>query len=1270
MFHKVYERMVEKDHGHALLGSFFVVADGSPLTGSPVHLHNDCWDVGIFSIHNIKPNRNADGSKKKFPARLYVPSGVIMPIPWMRPVITNPVPSPINPLTALTHVFKAGFGKLKRKKSKTKAPKKPCTRLSKALHNLNDQLFGKSKRFKGMHAAIRKGIRTHVGHPVDVAAGNLFTDNEDFALPGPVPLVWERTWYSDSYYNGPMGHGWHHSYDIALYLKPEERFALIRLEDGRTALFDDIPLSATDKPRYNRSEKLWLHVHPDGFYYLKDTDNLIYSFSKRPYPALDDAHVLTSIANTNGFAIRFEYSDTGFLAKMTDSTGRQLTVDSDNKGRITAIHAPHPQQEAATFTIARYAYSEAGDMVAHTDALNNAMTFEYEHHLLVKEIWRNGHEWFFKYDGNHTGAKCIETWGNGNLMHYKLQYLKGQTIVTNSLGHQTTYHHKDGLVYQTTDPNGGVWQEHYNEFDELEWTTDPMGHQQGYTHDELGNVLTATGADGTFLQTGYFDGANPHLPTEAMDERGGKWQWEYNEAGNLIKRTSPLKAVTKFTYEDGLLSKIEDAAGAETSVAYDRSYNVQSVTAPNGALTNYRYDRLGNKLQVTNPKGAWQSKQYDLLSRVATINDFDSNVIQLTYDAIDNITAYRDKVKSVTYTYSGLWKLRSRTEGGATLHFKYDTEEQLRKVTNEQGLSYHFKLDPAGNIIAEIGFDGLTRTYERNSAGWVTKINRPAGRFTKYDYNEGGRITEIAYYDGSTQSYKYDKGALAEAINADAVITFKRDVLGRVVKEICNGHEVSSTYDLMSNRTHMGSSLGADIELGYDLMGDVIVQQAMGWKAETKRDEFGLEIEKQLLGGLISRQERDNTGRVKSHWVGSKNAGLATRPKHYRRYHWDINDQLKEIIDQGTGTTAFEHDQWGNLAKTRFNDGTEQLRNPDKVGNLFETKDRRDRKYDKGGKLLESKTAFYSYDEEGNLIEKKQKNGELWKYEWNAAGMLQKVIRPDKAEVTFKYDALGRRIEKRYKKTITKWVWDGNKPLHEWKEFDFKENNPDDLITWIFEEDSFAPTAKIKGEKKYSLLTDHLGTPIQAFSDSGEKVWERQLDSYGKVKMLQGDEGFCNYLYQGQTLDVETGLVYNRFRYYSPEDGIYISQDPIRSEGGYRLCSYVPDPNTWFDVFGLEFETPKTVKSAKGVKGTFSEKPYNFRIDTNKITEGEGGFHIHIYRGKEEVAKVMGTGVYSAAHKGKKLRKPSELPKSVTREIRKLVRNTQSKLKKISCNAE
>ena len=47
-------------------------------------------------------------------------------------------------------------------------------------------------------------------------------------------------------------------------------------------------------------------------------------------------------------------------------------------------------------------------------------------------------------------------------------------------------------------------------------------------------------------------------------------------------------------------------------------------------------------------------------------------------------------------------------------------------------------------------------------------------------------------------------------------------------------------------------------------------------------------------------------------------------------------------------------------------------------------------------------------------------------------------------------------------------------------------------------------------------------------------------------------------------------MCYNRFRYYHPETGRYISQDPIKLLGGFNVFAYVGDTNAWVDLLGLE----------------------------------------------------------------------------------------------------
>lgn len=116
----------------------------------------------------------------------------------------------------------------------------------------------------------------------------------------------------------------------------------------------------------------------------------------------------------------------------------------------------------------------------------------------------------------------------------------------------------------------------------------------------------------------------------------------------------------------------------------------------------------------------------------------------------------------------------------------------------------------------------------------------------------------------------------------------------------------------------------------------------------------------------------------------------------------------------------------------------------------------------------------------------------------------------------------------------------------------------------------------------------------------------------------------------------------------------------------------VADFNTYFvgDVPVLvhnykdnnDFEYPNNVKSGAGVTGDFTREGYNYRIDTNKVAPGEGGFHIHIYRNGIEVAKVNGKGGWVKNHKGKTLFKPSEIKKDVRNQLNALIKFVQKHL--------
>ena len=92
------------------------------------------------------------------------------------------------------------------------------------------------------------------------------------------------------------------------------------------------------------------------------------------------------------------------------------------------------------------------------------------------------------------------------------------------------------------------------------------------------------------------------------------------------------------------------------------------------------------------------------------------------------------------------------------------------------------------------------------------------------------------------------------------------------------------------------------------------------------------------------------------------------------------------------------------------------------------------------------------------------------------------------------------------------------------------------------------------------------------YDEEGKKVWERNLDIYGRVKTEEtlGEKNFILFRFQGQYEDEETELYYNRFRYYDSQQGQYTQQDPIGLAGGNpTLYGYVYDTNIELDLLGL-----------------------------------------------------------------------------------------------------
>ena len=303
-----------------------------------------------------------------------------------------------------------------------------------------------------------------------------------------------------------------------------------------------------------------------------------------------------------------------------------------------------------------------------------------------------------------------------------------------------------------------------------------------------------------------------------------------------------------------------------------------------------------------------------------------------------------------------------------------------------------------------------------------------------------------------------------------------------------------------------------------------------------------------------------------------------------KSYTWGDNLCLLQTFDTiNRRSVRYDYDAFGSLSGAVYGDGSRQWRNPDQMGNVYDSPDRTDRNYGRGGQLREDRKWRYYYDSQGNLVLKTMRRAGpsldagmrdeflAWQsgdyaYTWQGNGMLRSVIRPDDKTVTFKYDALGRRIEKVFDGRVYRYFWDGDVILHEWDYAEADRPNTivtetgeitldrpepvENLITRVYDSDSYVPTAKIVGDRHYSIISDHIGHPVQAYDDNNNIVEQADYDIYGNLRNLHGSRQFIPFRQLGQYEDRETGLYYNRFRYYEPNTGLFISQDPIGLASG------------------------------------------------------------------------------------------------------------------------
>jgi RHS repeat-associated protein len=340
----------------------------------------------------------------------------------------------------------------------------------------------------------------------------------------------------------------------------------------------------------------------------------------------------------------------------------------------------------------------------------------------------------------------------------------------------------------------------------------------------------------------------------------------------------------------------------------------------------------------------------------------------------------------------------------------------------------------------------------------------------------------------------------------------------------------------------------------------------------------------------------------------------AYNPIH-RRHQYDPAGELTRTLDKLRGEIKYEYEANGQLHSRDTGKlvDSEEFRYDAAANRLnFNTS-----QFDhvKDNRLKRWRDQEYAYDAWGNLIEKRSGMGKLQTFVYDCENRLVRAetLVNGKLQSTgaYRYDSLGRRVAKVSEvngKTEHKhFLWQGLRML--------REERPGQSSLYVYEPGSYAPLARVdqaEGEeqKLYYFHTDQIGTPLEMTDADGSIVWQATYKAWGSVEKLTVNDVEQNLRFQGQYFDDETGLHYNTFRYYDPEVGRFVTQDPIGLLGSFNLYEYAPNSIAWVDPSGLSpedlvrYKPRASVTPQAGARGTAISRAWG---EERALVERGGG---------------------------------------------------------------
>jgi RHS repeat-associated protein len=892
--------------------------------------------------------------------------------------------------------------------------------------------------------------------------------------------------------------------------------------------------------------------------------------------------------------------------------------------------------------------------------------------MLLADVDADGAATRYAYDA--AGNLSTVTDAQGHVTHIGYDANNLPTVVTDALGHATHSHYDDaGRLVERTDALGRTTRYAYDAQGRLVTVTDARGGNKRLAYDQAGRLASFTDCSG-FTSRYHYDSV--HRLAEQVDAMGNSTRYRYDTVGRVTEVTYPDGTSERFEYDaDSNLVAHIDAKGQRMRYRYDgHGLLVERVDAKEQRL-GYRYDRALRVTELVNGNGESYLFGYDAEGRLTSETGFDGKTTTYIYSKAGHLIANECAGLRTDFTRDALGRLLAKSSADGAVRYAYDALGRLI-ATATQEAEHRFAYDPVGQLVDErmayapgpVLLPGQEPEYVAAFA--MTHAYDELGNRIQTRLPNGRRIDTLRYGSGHWHGTLWQGKTLVD---------LERDHLHReTVRELGSGTErlterrsydpqsrLSSfalekganrlrerryEYDATGNLTHIDDKVRGSIRYTYDPLGQLLSAVQPGLTETFAFDPAGNLLDPGTEPGAI------DTRKILRE-LDEQPAPEAPRPKLAKVTH--------NLLRQYMGY-AYEYDAQGNTVVKRLRVAAGA--NDEGVLSFA---------YDADNRLTTAIRTFatsrvlarYSYDAFGRRIAKRvdeqrwapgetpppvgqAHTGKLTLFVWDGDVMVQEVqadrtvtyvyepdsfvplARVESAEGVASYAASGVHTPHVNAWRLPSGAKQPDAHVDAWYAHSADGREEEHQERWQRCLDVAEKNAA--NDAVFHYQCDHLGTPLELIDEQGLVAWAVRFRAWGRVSRQLPQEVDQPLRFQGQYEDSETRLHYNRHRYYDPDAGRFITQDPIGLAGGNNLYQFAPNPSGWLDPLGLtarcRFDPSMTAleKMAHSIHGELVSPGKSFR-SFNSTTVAVA--MLERANGTTEIVAASSSGRLSAAQK-------------------------------------